>query len=164
MAENKIYVQGSYIDIHDNENVYLSVDKASVNVNENENTEQARADESLLSVCRAEGVSTEGQNQNENLNENEGRKTNNERRSNDELFHFIHPSVNEDQEMNIHNEVKRLVKRQGVQMICQHLLRMETEGKLLLPPNPSAIYKELVRVGMPQGDGYSEKNFKNNYR
>ena len=72
MAENKIYVQGSYIDIHDNENVYLSVDKASVNVNdnvnlndnlnENENTEQARADESLLSVCRAEGVSTEGQN------------------------------------------------------------------------------------------------------
>ena len=37
MAGNKIYVQGSYIDIHDNENVYLSVDKASVNVNENEN-------------------------------------------------------------------------------------------------------------------------------
>ena len=37
MAGNKIYVQGSYIDIHDNENVYLSVDKASVNVNENDN-------------------------------------------------------------------------------------------------------------------------------
>ena len=36
-----------------------------------ENTEQARADESSLSVCRAEGVSTEGQNQNENDNENE---------------------------------------------------------------------------------------------
>ena len=129
MAENKIYVQGSYIDIHDNENVYLSVDKASVNVNQNE-----------------------------------GRKTNNERRSNDELFHFIHPSVNEDQEMKIHNEVKRLVKRQSIQMICQHLAHMQTEGKLLLPPNPSAIYKELVRIGMPQGDGYSEKNFKNNYR
>jgi hypothetical protein len=37
MARNKIYVQGSYIDIHDNENVYLSVDKAKVNVNQNEN-------------------------------------------------------------------------------------------------------------------------------
>jgi hypothetical protein len=37
MAGNKIYVQGSYIDIHDNENVYLSVDKAKVNVNDNEN-------------------------------------------------------------------------------------------------------------------------------
>ena len=135
MAENKIYVQGSYIDIHDNENVYLSVDKASVNVNENEN-----------------------------LNENEGRKTNNERRSNDELFHFIHPSVNEDQEMKIHNEVKRLVKRQSIQMICQHLAHLQTEGKLLLPPNPSVIYKELARIGMPQGEGYSEKNCKNNYR
>ena len=41
MAENKIYVQGSYIDIHDNENVYLSVDKASVNVNENQNENQS---------------------------------------------------------------------------------------------------------------------------
>jgi cell division protease FtsH len=36
------------------------------NVNANENTEQANADESSLSVCRAEGVSTEGQNVNEN--------------------------------------------------------------------------------------------------
>ena len=32
MAGNKVYVQGSYIDVHDNENVYLSVDKAEVNV------------------------------------------------------------------------------------------------------------------------------------
>ena len=68
MSGNTINVQGSYIDIHDNENVYLSVDKAKVNVNENENenenTEQARADENSFSVCRAEGVSTEGQNEN----------------------------------------------------------------------------------------------------
>lgn len=32
MSGNTINVQGSYIDIHDNENVYLSVDKAKVNV------------------------------------------------------------------------------------------------------------------------------------
>ena len=32
MAGNNIYVQGSYIDVHDNENVYLSVDKAMVNM------------------------------------------------------------------------------------------------------------------------------------
>lgn len=32
MAGNKIYVQGSYIDVHDNENVYLNVDKAEVDV------------------------------------------------------------------------------------------------------------------------------------
>jgi hypothetical protein len=30
MAGNRIYVQGSYIDVHDNEKVYLSVDKAEV--------------------------------------------------------------------------------------------------------------------------------------
>ena len=160
MAENKIYVQGSYIDIHDNENVYLSVDKASVNVNEN--TEQARADESLLSVCRAEGVSTEGQN--ENLNENEGRKTNNERRSNDELFHFIHPSVNEQEEMNIHNEVKRLVTKQGVQEICQYLYKMSSQEKILLPQNPGVAYKELTRIGMPDGDGFTLKTFQKYYK
>ena len=81
-----------------------------------------------------------------------------------ELFHFIHPAMDEQEEQKIHNEVKRLVKRQTVQMICQHLAHMQNEGKLLLPPNPSAIYKELVRMGLPQGDGYSEKNFKNYYR
>lgn len=32
MAGNKIYVQGSYIDVHDNENVYLNVDKAEVKI------------------------------------------------------------------------------------------------------------------------------------
>lgn len=101
------------------------------------------------------------QNQNQNQNQN---INNNQNASDVELFHFIHPSVNEQEEMIIHNEVKRLVKRQGVQMICQHLVHMQNEGKLLLPPNPSAIYKELVRMGLPQSDGYSEKNFKNNYR
>lgn len=32
MAGNNIYVKGSYIDVHDNQNVYLSVDKAQVRV------------------------------------------------------------------------------------------------------------------------------------
>lgn len=32
MNPNNIYVQGSYIDIHDNQNVYLSCDKASVHL------------------------------------------------------------------------------------------------------------------------------------
>ena len=41
-----------------------TVSQGRINENQNENTKQARADESLLSVCRAKGVSTEGQNQN----------------------------------------------------------------------------------------------------
>lgn len=35
MIPNNIYVQGSYIDIHDNENVYLSVDKGEVHIGKN---------------------------------------------------------------------------------------------------------------------------------
>ncbi len=34
MSGNRIYVQGSYIDVHDNENVYLNVDKAKVSLDE----------------------------------------------------------------------------------------------------------------------------------
>ena len=44
MAGNKIYVQGSYIDIHDNENVYLSVDKAEVKMG------QAVEDEAIWDI------------------------------------------------------------------------------------------------------------------
>lgn len=59
MVGNKIYVQGSYIDIHDNENVYLSVDKASVNVNENVN-ENENLPEVLASSELWERVKDEG--------------------------------------------------------------------------------------------------------
>ena len=38
MAGNNIYVQGSYIDVHDNENVYLSVDKAQVKMQQKNQT------------------------------------------------------------------------------------------------------------------------------
>ena len=102
--------------------------------------------------------------QNENQNERsatQGDACQSKNQNKEELFHFIHPSMDEEQERKIHNEVKRLVKRQGIQMICQHLAHMQGEGKLLLPPNPSVVYKQLVRLGMPTGEGYSEKYFKN---
>ena len=41
MAGNNIYVQGSYVDIHDNEVVNLSVDKAQVRVGDNQVLAQA---------------------------------------------------------------------------------------------------------------------------
>lgn len=48
MAGNNIYVKGSYIDIHDNQNVYLSVDKAQVRLGDNgaEVTEEVSRGES----------------------------------------------------------------------------------------------------------------------
>ena len=38
MAGNNVYVQGSYVDIHDNEVVNLSVDKGEVHVGDNGKT------------------------------------------------------------------------------------------------------------------------------
>ena len=82
---------------------------------------------------------------------------------NEELFHFIHPSVDEDQEWAVHREVKRLVKRNGVQEICLYLKQMATEKKVLLPQLPSVAYAELVRMGMPCGEGFNESTFRKYY-
>ena len=82
---------------------------------------------------------------------------------NEELFHFIHPSVDEDQEWAIHREVKRLVKRNGVDEICFYLKQMATEKKVLLPQMPSVAYAELVRMGMPCREGFNESTFRKYY-
>ena len=48
MSGNKIYVQGSYIDVHDNENVYLNVDKAEVNMGNEKNKEHSSLSKETL--------------------------------------------------------------------------------------------------------------------
>jgi len=84
--------------------------------------------------------------------------------NNEELFHFIHPSISGSLEKIIHNEVKRLVRTQRIPEICQYLSDMENEKKILLPLMPSVTYAELVRMGMPDGDGFSEKYFRKLYK
>lgn len=81
----------------------------------------------------------------------------------EELFHFIHPMADSTQEWQIHAEVKRLVARQGIQEICGYLKQMAADKKILLPQMPSVAYAELVRMGMPSGEGFSEKYFKKHY-
>lgn len=78
----------------------------------------------------------------------------------EELFHFVHPELEEDEAWRIHDAVKRVVKLQGIQIICQYLSQLRDENKVLLPPNPSAAYAELVRLGMPNGEGFSEITFR----
>jgi len=34
---------------------------------------------------------------------------------------------------------------------------------VLLPPNPSVVYIELVRTGMPDGEGFNETTFRKYY-
>jgi len=77
---------------------------------------------------------------------------------------FVHPSVNADQEWQIHEEIERLVARQGIQEICKYLSQLSEGQKVLLPQNAEKAYNELVRLGMPNGEGYSLKTFMKYYK
>ncbi len=133
MAGNTVYVQGSYVDVHDNEVVNLSIDKATVN-----------------------GVDI-----NDNLNDNlSGAK---EGQRSEEQFHFVHPELDEDEAWRIHDAVKRAAAHQRVPEICAYLKELKQKGKVMLPSAPAVMYSELVRLGMPTGEGFSEKHFSNSY-
>lgn len=82
----------------------------------------------------------------------------------EERFHFVHPEVDDDEAWRIHDAVKRLVARQGIQEICQYLLQLKNEKKVMLPQNAEKMYAELVRMGMPDGEGYSPKTFMKYYK
>jgi len=129
MAGNTVNVQGSYVDVHDNEVVNLSIDKATVKLNENDNL---------------------------NFNKEEGQHD-------EELFHFVHPELDETEAWRIHDAIKRVVANYRIPDICAYLKEQKQNGKLMLPSNPSNMYNELVRLGMPNGEGFSEKNFSNSY-
>ncbi len=81
----------------------------------------------------------------------------------EELFHYIHPSVDSKDEWRIHDEVKRLVRRNGIQEICQYLSEMKKEKKIMLPIAPSSAYTEMVRMGMPTSNGFNENTFRKYY-
>jgi hypothetical protein len=81
----------------------------------------------------------------------------------EELFHFIHPAIQREQEWAIHDEVKHLVARHSMQEICQYLQQMASEKKILLPLMPSVAYAELVRMGIAQRVGYNESTFRKYY-
>lgn len=82
---------------------------------------------------------------------------------NEELFHFVHPELDEAEAWKVHRAVKRLVEFQKVTDICKYLKELKDKGKVLLPESPKTAYEELVRMGMPRGEGFSEKNFSNSY-
>ena len=82
----------------------------------------------------------------------------------EELFHFVHPELEEDDAWRVHDAIKRLVTHQKVQEICLYLKELKGKRKVLLPQSPGVAYRELVRMGMPTGDGYSEKYFSGCYQ
>lgn len=82
---------------------------------------------------------------------------------NEERFHFVHPEVEDDEAWRIHDAVKRLVAHQRVPKICAYLKELKQKGKVMLPSISAIMYNELVRLGMPTGEGFSEKHFSNSY-
>lgn len=77
-----------------------------------------------------------------------------------ELFHFVHPLLEDDKAWEIHRCVRHLVSRFGVQEICGYLSELRNEKKLLLPQSLMSAYEELRRMGMPcEAKGYDYKTF-----
>lgn len=77
-----------------------------------------------------------------------------------ELFHFVHPALEEDEGWQVHREVERLVKQFDVQEICKRLNILKKEGKVLLPQNTKNAHEELIRMGMPiEKGGFGYKTF-----
>ena len=99
----------------------------------------------------------------ENVNE-ANQKAEDITKRDEEKFHYVHPAIDDDDETwHIHDTVKRLVSSQKIPEICQFLKDWNKKEKLMLPQNPSLAYKELIRLGMPDGKGYSEKYFAKEY-
>ena len=87
----------------------------------------------------------------------------NSQERNEERFHFVHPEIEDDEAWRIHDAMKRLVAHQRVPEICAYLKELKQKGKVLLPSVSVVMYNELVRLGMPTGEGFSEKHFSNSY-
>jgi FMN phosphatase YigB (HAD superfamily) len=93
----------------------------------------------------------------------EEQRIDNPQERNEERFHFVHPEIEDEEAWRIHQAIKRLVAYQKIPEICAYLKELKQKGKVLLPSVSAVMYKELVRLGMPTGDGYSEKHFSNSY-
>ena len=71
--------------------------------------------------------------------------------------------VEDEEAVRIHMAIKRAVAYQRIPEICAYLKELKQKGKVMLPPSPIVMYKELVRLGMPNGKGFGEKYFCNIY-
>lgn len=82
----------------------------------------------------------------------------------EELFHFVHPELEGNVEISVHKQVKKLVSRYGIRDICDYLAILSAERKVFLSANIKTVYEELVRMGMPNGEGFSYKFFEKCYK
>lgn len=81
----------------------------------------------------------------------------------EKLSLFIHPSLDDEEGWKIHNELKRLARRQSLADIIKHLRKLESKNIVLMPIVSSVAYDELVRLGMPDTGGFSKEHFRKQY-
>lgn len=140
MADIKMDFNGNVniekmFDIHDNQKVTINNNTANQEEPNNIQKEAAKANKTIDA-------------------------TNQEDAAKKELFRFVHPALEEEEEWRVHCEVERLVKRFDVQEICMRLNQLKKEGKVLLPQNTRNAHEELIRMGMPTGKaGFEYKTF-----
>ncbi|MBR6018024.1 MAG: hypothetical protein IK073_05335 [Paludibacteraceae bacterium] len=81
----------------------------------------------------------------------------------EELFHFIHPSViDEDEKRKVHLEVKNLVKNYPIPEIFNHLSKMADDNRIYYRTlNHAIVRAELERLGLPDENqpNYTAKTF-----
>lgn len=85
----------------------------------------------------------------------------------DDLFHFIHPAITDDNEkQQIHKEVSHVVRTYKIADICSYLNTMQQQGRILQPQDSRQAMAELQRMGMPDSNttGYTLSNFQKYYR
>lgn len=86
----------------------------------------------------------------------------------EELFHFIHPSVtNEDKRRAVHQEVKNLVRNYPLPEIFSHLDKMAKNERVYYKTlNHAVLRAELERLGLPNETqaGYSAKTFDKHFQ
>ena len=63
----------------------------------------------------------------------------------------------------VHVTVNILAHNRDLDGVRTYLKELKQRGKIMLPSVSAVMYKELVRLGMPTGEGYSEKHFSNCY-
>ncbi|MDO4497967.1 MAG: hypothetical protein Q4B58_09105 [Bacteroidales bacterium] len=82
----------------------------------------------------------------------------------EKLFGYIHPLLDEAEAVKVDRAVRRLCMNFGMQEICEFLVQLKQEGKVLLTSNPNAMYDELVRMGLPsEKEGFSFRSFQRYY-
>ena len=82
----------------------------------------------------------------------------------EDLFRFIHPHVTSDEErMQVHKEIKNLVRNFPLPEIARYLQQMRKETRVYLSVKPELMFDELHRLGMPEENtpGFTYKNFTN---